>query len=368
MIEPFNGLNVRLGRWPKSVHLAVGAALLLLVWQLDYRTSPQISFAIFYLIPIGYVAWFCGTPWSYLTALLSAAAWLNADIHDIGARGGYESWPVLYMGGATRLGFFLVVTALAGLIQRLRRLNDVEREASQLKSDMVALVSHEFGNSLTTLRLVVTLLKESADASEAERSEHYAVLERVIAHLSLTTANFLNLNRMSEGRYLPHLRLTRLRSVAREALTLLEPAVEDRDISVVLDFPPKGVPVRADPDALSVVMTNLIGNAFKYTEDGGKVTVRIAVDEAAGSALVSVEDTGIGIAPEDREKILTREYRTGAATRVAKGYGVGLKVVRNLLKSQSSTLEVESEVGKGSRFFFRLPLWTEPPNDAAART
>ncbi|HXS99257.1 MAG TPA: HAMP domain-containing sensor histidine kinase [Elusimicrobiota bacterium] len=366
MTAAIKGLNDRLRRLPRTAHLLIGALLLLGVWRLDYSTSAQISFAIFYLIPIGYVAWFRGEPWSYFTALLSAAAWLNADIHDIAQHGGYESWEVLYMGAATRLGFFLLVTALAALVDRLRRLNDVEREASQLKSDMVALVSHEFGNALTTLRLVVTLLKESADGSEAERSEHYAVLERVIAHLSLTTANFLNLNRMSEGRYVPHLRLTRMRSVAREALTLLEPTIEDRNIAVVLDFPPKGVPVRADPDALSVVMTNLLGNAFKYTEDGGTVIVRISVEE--NSVLVSVEDTGIGIAPEDREKIMSREYRAGAASRVAKGYGVGLKVVRDLLKSQGSSLGVESEVGKGSRFYFRLPLWTEPMNDAPART
>ena len=366
MTGRFEALNALLRRLPRPAHIVIGAVLLLAVWQLDYQTSPQISFAVFYLIPIGYVAWYGGEPWSYATALLSAAAWLNADIHDIAQHGGYESWQVLYMGAAARLGFFLVVTLLAGLIERLRRLNDVEREASQLKTDMVSLVSHEFGNALTTLRLVVTLLKETADGAAAERSEHYAVLERVIAHLSLTTANFLNLNRMSEGRYVPQLRLTRMRSVAREALTLLEPSIEQRNISVVLDFPPKGVPVRADPDAMSVVMTNLLGNAFKYTEDGGTVTVRIAVDEAASSVLVSVEDTGIGIAPEDREKILTSSYRATAASRVAKGYGVGLKVVRNLLKSQGSTLGVESELGRGSRFFFRLPLWIEPANHAAA--
>ena len=149
--------------------------------------------------------------------------------------------------------------------------------------------------------------------------------------------------------------------MTHEALALLEPVIESKKVALLLDFPPKGVPVRADPEALSVVMTNLIGNAFKYTPDGGSVTIRITVERApAPSALVSVEDTGIGIAPEDRDKILSGDYRTREAKRVAKGYGVGLRVVDELLKSQGSTLGVESETGKGSRFFFRLPLWEEP--------
>lgn len=356
------GTGTFLRRLPLSVNLAIGAALLVVVWRVDLATSWQISLAIFYLIPIGYVSWFCGEPWSYMTALLAAAAWLHADIDAMAARGAYTHWSIPYWAAAARLGFFMIVTALSGLIQRLRRLNDVEREASQLKSDMVSLVSHEFGNALTTLRLVVTLLQETGDEAAAERAEHYAVLERVIAHLSLTTANFLNLNRLTGGKYVPQLRLTRLRNATREALSLLEASIEDRDISVVLDFPPKGVPVRADPDALSVVMTNLIGNAFKYTEDGGTVTIRIWVEPSATppSALVSIEDTGIGIAKEDQKKILSSEYRTRAASRIAKGYGVGLKVVRDLLKSQGSSLGVESEVGKGARFYFRLPLWKEP--------
>ena len=349
-----------LRRQSPLLNLAIGATLLVLVWRLDLLAKSQVSLAVFYLIPIGYVSWFCGEPWSYLTAFLSAAAWLHADL-ALGHR--YSHWSTAYWSAAARLGFFLVFTALSGLIQRLRRLNDVEREASQLKSDMVSLVSHEFGNSLTTLRLALTLLKETnGEGAEAERAEHYAVLERVIAHLSATSENFLNLNRLAGGRFIPRLTLTRLRSVTREALSLLEPQIERRNVGVRLDFPPMGVPVRADPDALSVVMTNLIGNAFKYTPDGGTITVRISIEDTVpATALVSVEDTGIGIAAEDREKILSGHYRTSEARRVAKGYGVGLRVVSELLESQGSALGVESEPGKGSRFFFRLPVWEEPP-------
>ncbi len=309
-----------LRRQPLLLNLAIETALLALIWRLDLLAKSHVSLAIFYLIPIGYVSWFCGAPWSYATAFLSAAAWLQGDM-ALGHT--HRHWSIELLSAVARLGFFLIVTILSGLIQSLRRLNDVEREASRMKSDMVALVSHEFGNSLTTLRLALTLLRESkGEDAEVQREEHYAVLERVIAHLSSMSANFLNLNRLAGGHFRPQLKLTRLRSVAREALSLLEPAIEHRNVEVRLDFPPVGVPVRADPDALSVVMTNLIGNAFKYTPDGGRVTIRITLEGAVpATVLVSVEDTGIGIAPEDQKKILSGDYRTKEARRVAKGYG-----------------------------------------------
>ena len=348
-----------LRRQPHFLNLAIGAALLVLVWRLDLMAKSQVSLAVFYLIPIGYVSWICGEPWSYATAFLSAAAWLHADI-ALGHT--YSHWSTPFLSAAARLGFFLIVTILSELIHRLRRLNDVERESSKLKSDMVALVSHEYGNALTTMRLVLTLLREANDEKgEAERAEHYAVLERVVAQLSATTSNFLNLNRLEEGRYRPQLRLTKLRTVTHAALALLEPVIEGRRVALVIDFPSVGVPVCADADAMSVVMTNLIGNAFKYTPDGGTVTVRITLERTPrAAALVSVEDTGIGIAPEDQKKILSGAYRTSEAKRVARGYGFGLRVVSELLERQGSKLEVESTVGKGSRFYFRLPMWDAP--------
>jgi signal transduction histidine kinase len=345
------------------VNFVIGAVLLALIWRLDRLAPAQVSTTIFYLIPIGFVAWFSDEPWSYLTAVLAGALDAAARFHADAALGrNYSYWLIPYWNSLVRLGFYLIVPALTGLLRRLRGLHDIERESSQLKSDMVSLVSHEFGNSLTTMRLALTLLREAkGENAEAERASSLAVMDRVVAHLTSTTANFLNLIRLEGGRFRPQLKRTRLRTVTHEALALLEPVIESKKVDLRLDFPSVGVPVRADPEALSVVMTNLIGNAFKYTPDGGRVTVRISIESTpAACALVSVEDTGIGIAPEDRDRILSGDYRTREARRVAKGYGVGLRVVSELLASQGSELGLESLAGKGSRFFFRLPLWDEP--------
>jgi signal transduction histidine kinase len=350
-------------RKPPMLNFAIGMVLFALTWRLDHLARQHESTTIFYLIPIIFVSWFSGEPWSYMTAFIAGALAAAARFHnDIDAGRTYSVWFIPYWNAVMRLGFYMIVPVMSKLMQRLRRLNNIEHEASQLKSDMVALVSHEFGNSLTSMRLALTLLREAkGEGAEAQRAASFAVMDRVIAHLTATTANFLNLIRLEGGRFRPHLKRTHMRTVAHEALALLGPIIDAKNVALRLDFPSVAVPVCGDPVAMSVVMVNLIGNAFKYTPDGGTVTIRIAVESSpAGSVLITVEDTGIGIAPEDHKKILSGDYRARGAMRIAKGYGVGLRVVSELLESQGSALGVESEAGKSTRFSFRLPMWHEP--------
>jgi signal transduction histidine kinase len=326
------------------------------VWGVDRMVAAQVSLAVLYLLPIGFVSWYCGGAWAYAMAFLSAAAWLQADM-AVGKV--YSHWFIPYVNGTMRLIFFVVVTAMSGLIARLRELNDRERELSELKSGMVSLVSHEFGNFLTTFKLSLTILKESESGEiSAQRRRCYDILDRVYTHLSGAVANFLNLNRIESGRFSPHLRRTALRTLIHAAVAQMGPLIEDKKVELRLDFPALPVPVKADPDALSVIMSNLIGNAFKYTPAGGTVTVRIALEPK--TARVSVEDTGIGIPEADLRKISSGFYRTEGGRQTAKGFGVGLKVTRELLESQGARLDVKSQPGRGSAFSFELPLWSEP--------
>jgi signal transduction histidine kinase len=342
----------------KSAYFTLGLGMAAAVWGLDRLAAAQVSMSIFYLIPIGFVAWFCGGAWAYAMSIISAAAWLQADM-TIGRV--YSHWFIPYWNATVRLGFFIVVSVLSGLITRLRRLNDHEHEVSELKSSMVSLVSHEFGNFLTTFKLSLTILEESEGTGpSAQRQQSYAILERVYTHLAGAVANFLNLNRIESGRFVPHMRRTSLRTLVHATISQMGPLIDNKKVELRLDFPPEPVPVRADPDALSVVMSNLIGNAFKYTPEGGAVTVRIAVEASSRTALVSVADTGIGIPDDDRSLIASGFYRAEGGRKVAKGFGVGLKVSRDLLESQNAKLEIESKPGHGSNLFFRLPLWDEP--------
>ena len=116
-------------------------------------------------------------------------------------------------------------------------------------------------------------------------------------------------------------------------------------------------PVSADSEALSLIMSNLVTNAIKYTPQGGSVRVSITSAGRAGAReRLCVEDTGIGISLPDQQRILSGFYRTEAGRQAAKGFGVGLMLVKLLLEKHGSSLEIDSAPGRGSRFSFELPL------------
>ncbi|MFA6004190.1 MAG: HAMP domain-containing sensor histidine kinase, partial [Elusimicrobiota bacterium] len=263
-----------------------------------------------------------------------------------------------------RLVFFFIFARLITMRRyylTARAAHEAAEEVSRLKSNMISLVSHEYGNALTNMKLAMDLLRHSEPAPPETSREHaYEVLDRAIEHLRVATANFLNLNRLQSGHLKLNVCRTRMRTVASETLLILQPIIESKHLRLKIDFPTTPVPVQADPDALSLIMSNLMTNAVKYTPSGGSITIRIAKEDGPPPrARFSVEDTGIGISEPDRERILTGFYRTEESRKVAKGFGVGLMLVNELIERHGSQLQIESQPGQGARFYFYLPLWEE---------
>lgn len=344
---------------------AFAAALLVLslVWTLDVITPHQLNIVPLYLLPVGLATWFCRGRWGYVMAVLCTALWLW---HDVAGNVLSPHWSVHTWNAVSHLSVFVLMAAMVEMIERMRRLGEQEREMSRLKSDLISLVSHEFANSLTTLKLTLTILREATGPdAEAERQKCYAILDRAYAHLNDSVTNFLNLNRIEAGRFVPHPKTVHLRTLIHSVISRMGPAIEESGVALRLDFPEHSVMVQTDPDALTVIMSNLIGNAFKYTPPGGQVTVSIKFPDGVPFARVAVEDTGIGIATGDHAKVASGFYRAENGKSVAMGFGVGLKVSRDLLESQGSSLEIESTPGKGSKFSFRLPLQSAPLSAAA---
>jgi signal transduction histidine kinase len=155
-----------------------------------------------------------------------------------------------------------------------------------------------------------------------------------------------------------HPRRAELGRVLEEAATALKPLSDRKNLQFTLEIPPDLPPALADPEALNLVATNLLGNAIKYTPEKGRVTAGVSV-EPDGRLRVFVSDSGIGVAPEDRERIL-EGHRTAEGQRAAKGFGVGLTIVKRVLDAHGAPLEIDGAKGKGSRFSFVLPKWTAP--------
>jgi signal transduction histidine kinase len=353
------GVEGLLNRLSKRGALLLGAAVLAMIWVLEYSVGPEISVSIFYILPISLVVWRVGGPWAGAMPAICAAAWWSAEYLTGRV---YSHWGIGVWNALIRLGFFSIFSLLITLRQRYsleKTAHESAEEASRLKSNLIALVSHEYGNTLTNLKLATLILKQSEPSpTTPSRETAYQVLDRAIEHLRISTSNFLNLNRIEAGHLKLDFRSTPIRPVFSETLVFLQPVIAAKELNLRTDFLEVPITVRADPEALSIIMCNLITNAVKYTPNGGTITIRTSrLEGKPPRARVEVEDTGIGLSTEDRERILSGFYRTEEGRKIAKGFGIGLMLVNELIERHGSRLEITSAPGKGARFAFNLPLW-----------
>lgn len=248
---------------------------------------------------------------------------------------------------------------MKNLMDRLNADFQKEKEMSQLKSQLVSMVSHDLNNALSVIHTAAVSLEEGeAKPMEAKREKTFRILKGQTLSLSRTVLNLLNLGRLQSGCLSLSRRQTDIPAMLQDSIALMEVLFENKGLSVHLDVPEDSIPAYADPDALTLVITNLVGNAVKYTPSGGSVTVGCERDRARPDRVrVYVKDSGIGIRPEEREKIFTGFYRTESGKKIARGFGIGLSMSRSIIEAHGGRIEVDSEPGKGSTFSFTLPIW-----------
>lgn len=249
--------------------------------------------------------------------------------------------------------------AMSEMAQRLNAQFAREAEFGKLKGSLVSMASHEFNNVLSVLSGAANLLRATENPPPTgRRAEYYVVIESNLRALALATSNLLDLGRVEDGKFAVRPRRCEPGESLMAAAQALKPVYEKKNIAFELDAPASLPPVSADPEALNLISTNLIGNAVKYTPEGGRVRAGV-MPAPQGGLQVYVEDTGIGIAAKDVEWILTG-HRTEEGKKAASGFGVGLVLVQRLLEAHNVKLDLESTPGKGSRFSFILPAWTKP--------
>jgi signal transduction histidine kinase len=258
-------------------------------------------------------------------------------------------WP----GGADPVPAELgqLTATIRAMADKLNEQYQRERQANMLKSQLVAGVSHEFNNALAVIHAAQALLRE-AEPSAAAAPWHDMLAANVRA-LSALATNLLNLGRIESGKFAVETSAVDLAPLLTSALDRLAIIAERKKLSVGREIAPDLPRVSGDSDALALVVANLLTNAFKYTHAGGRVVLG-AARRADGRVEVFVQDTGIGIAAEERKKIFGGYYRTERGKREAKGFGVGLALSRMILEAHGAALALDSEVGRGSRFSFAL--------------
>jgi signal transduction histidine kinase len=240
-------------------------------------------------------------------------------------------------------------------------------EANRTKDEFLATLSHELRTPLNAILGWVQVLR-SGKLDDTAGTRALETIERNARAQAQLIADLLDVSRIITGKLRLDFKPVELRRIIDAALDSVRPAADAKGILLEVSIAPLASPVLGDADRLQQVIWNLLSNAIKFTPRSGRVEIRLR--EAGGSAVLQVNDTGIGIRPDFLPFVFDRfRQAEGSITRTHGGLGLGLSIVRHLVELHGGTAEVESEgEGKGTVFLVRLPLRAELAEDPLDRT
>jgi len=276
-------------------------------------------------------------------------AWCWLHSRDMVFQRGEDGRPRRIVGAA------LDVSARREAEDDLARLAQALQQEHRRKDEFLAMLAHELRNPLAPLRNAVHLLKGAGPLGQAlERTRD--IVERQVGHLTRLVDDLLDVSRVSQGKIRLEMEPLDLAVAIRQAIELAQPLVEAKRQQLRLSLPPEAtLCVRGDLTRLTQVVSNLLNNAAKYTDDAGRIDVSAGVEGA--EVVLRVADTGCGIAPDLLPhvfELFTQADRS--LERSQGGLGIGLALVRSLVERHGGKVHVASEPGSGSTFTVRLPV------------
>lgn len=243
--------------------------------------------------------------------------------------------------------------------ERERALMQRLREADRTKSEFVSMLAHELSGPMTTIQgFGQSLSKNWEEVDAAKRAHILDILTKEIERLARLVNDLLDVSRMEAGtlRYDPE--PTDLKEMVDSILTV-HTSLKSRQHLVMTDIPESLPPVRADKDRLRQVLLNLLTNATRYSPEGTTVSIDaevMAVSPGESYVKVGVHDEGIGIAPDDVDRVFSKFSMLPKPAWAKKGTGLGLFITKGIIEAHGGYLWVDSEPGQGSHFYFTLPV------------
>ncbi len=242
------------------------------------------------------------------------------------------------------------------LREELERTREIARDAERRKDDFMALLGHELRNPLSPILTALYLMRIKGYEGEAERE----VIERQVKHLVTLVDDLLDVSRLVRGKLTLQKKSLELSRVLSRAIELASPLYEQKRHQLAVDVPAHGLPVCVDEKRMTQVLANLLTNAAKYTDAGGRILVAARCE--GGEAVIRVRDNGVGIP----DKLLTEVFDPfvqgeRGMDRAGGGLGIGLALVQSLVRLHGGSVSAYSEgPGRGSEFMVRLPLVAQP--------
>jgi len=234
-------------------------------------------------------------------------------------------------------------------LTQVRRLETVRR-------DFISNISHELRTPLASLKALVETLRDGALDDPPAAQRFLEQMDGEMDALTQIVQELLELSRIESGQAPLRLEPVSVSGMVQKVAQRLLPQAERAGLQLTLDLPEGLRPALVDAEHVQQALTNLLHNAIKFTPSGGRVT--LSVREEGNEAIISIRDTGIGIAAEDLPRIFERFYKADRA-RSTGGTGLGLSIAKHIVQAHGGRIWAESALGQGSTFSFALPLAAE---------
>jgi signal transduction histidine kinase len=258
----------------------------------------------------------------------------------------------------------LSLLLMSGLALTYRAVSK-EMALARLKSDFVSNVSHELRTPLALIRLYAETLELGRIQTRDKVEEYYRIIRKESERLTALINNILDFSRIEAGRKEYDFRETDIADLVRNTLECYRDQIEEQGFALEEKIDPNIPPVQVDREAIARSVVNLVNNALKYSAD--EKFIGVTLYRTNGAVKLEVEDRGIGIARNEQSKIFEKFYRAGdPLVHNTKGSGLGLSLVRHIAQAHGGNIDVESTLGKGSKFTLSLPIDRPATTQAAA--
>jgi len=240
------------------------------------------------------------------------------------------------------------ITEQVELQKRLQR-------AVSARDDVVGVVAHDLRNPVSAIKMLSAALHRSqTDRMSPEGAEQLQLIRDAALQMDRLIQDLLDVTRVETGKLVVDPQPLTTIALLEGALRTLEPLVEAAGLELRVDVPSALPTVHADPERIAQVLSNLVGNAIKATQRGGRITVSAAERDAM--VQVSVTDTGHGISREHLPHVFDRFWQAAQSSIRSRGAGLGLPIARGIIQAHGGRLWADSEAGKGTTFYFTLPV------------
>ncbi len=231
--------------------------------------------------------------------------------------------------------------------------NEELKKLDELKSDFISIVSHELKTPLSSIRISAEYLESEAKNNPEVQKEMFDIILRNIDRLTRLINDILDQSKIEAGKMGLQLERADIREIVNAVIEYNKLLSLKKNISITADIPGNISPVIVDREKLIIVMNNLLENALKFTPDGGSIV--LSAKDDTDNIEVRMKDTGIGIEKDKLEKIFDKFYQVDSTSRrKIGGLGLGLSIASGIIRAHGSEIHVESDVGCGSTFSFRL--------------